>query len=815
MGKALKDLLKDYNFQDNNLNPRNVKSDMLSPNPDDKFANDVKQLKNLTLNIPTIYGTDSVRILTQGKVDTKKLKQKSLKVAGDLIEKGLGKLGGIGKSAGSFVNSKLNETIKPQLPSDLIEGTSTTKGLYTDMLTGGVENKKTAVGNFLSSFATPQQFTQNIGPAATSVIADYASKKIGGVANQLGIGKQGAEEPTLLGGIAGGVKKEQTMYPSMYVDGLINGQKVNYNFDKSNGYTNPQNGVNFNQSQFARKANIGQIYDGTLYGVTENNPGVPKHLRGNLVENINPQSIIYNANSSRRYNAKLNIFVTDSGKRLYDTNLIYTFTKKDDYLVNAKNLATTQDLDNLAIKRNNVDGVPTLGFNSSKASSVLQAKTEGLNTYRTETIALGGAYYDREGFLNVTNSPIGNTNSGEYKIVDVINVNKPKRFSDMAYDEDNDVNVGLFGGYDNRAGDNLVGKINKEHRNLSKAALLNTEYDLIPVSFTLIGTNGGEIKLMSTLTGLTDTPTPNWSEAKGIGSPYKFYFYESFEREISFKVQLYATNEIELQKLWFKVNGLLQLTKPSGFGTSRGVFGKLLKLKIGNLINEESGFLTNCTMTVPDNAPWEIQKNSQSPFMCEMDFTYKVINVARSENFYDGITPPGYNYSTLEKEGRLPLPPLQLPPRPSMSQIDMVKLPKTALNKFEFTPKGAGEMSPYETFVQADNDLYETQKAEEYLNSTRTDLPTLQANADIQQTDAAADYLRQTSTNTPAASTQGESNSFTMNNSTPTNVSNGNTSTPQKWGKQPEYDPKTGDYKRNIFGKIKMFKVRAVDNNQN
>jgi hypothetical protein len=815
MGKALRDLLNEHNFQDNNLNPRNVKSDMLSPKPNDKFSNDVKQLKNLVENIPTIYGTDSVRILTQGKVDTKKLKQKSLKVAGNLIEKGLGKLGGIGKSAGSFLNNKLNETIKPQLPSDLIEGTSTTKGLYTDMLTGGVENKKTAVGNFLSSFATPTQYIQNIGPAATSVIADYASKKVGGVANQLGIGKQGAEEPTLLGGIVGGVKREQTMYPSMYVDGLVNGQKVNYKFDKSNGYTNPQNGVNFNQSQFARKPNIGQIYDGTLYGVTENNPGVPKHLRGNLVENINPQSIIYNANSSRRYNAKLNIFVTDSGKRLYDTNLIYTFTKKDDYLVNATNLATTQDLDNLAIKRNNVDGVPTLGFNSPKANSVLQSKSEGLNTYRTDKVELGGVYYDREGFLNVTNSPIGNTRAGEYKIIDVINVNKPKRFSDMAYDEDNDVNTGLFGGYDNRTGDNLVGKINKEHRNLSKDALNDKGYDLIEVSFTLIeGKSGVEIKLMSTLTGLTDTPTPNWSEAKGIGSPYKFYFYESFEREISFKVQLYATNELELGELWKKVNALMQLTKPSGFGTNRGIFGKLLKLKIGNLINEESGFLTNCTMTVPDNSPWEIQKKSQSPFMCEMDFTYKVLNVGRKENFYDGITPPGYLYSTLEKEGRIPLPPLQLPPRPSMPTIDMVQLPKTALNKFEFTPKGAGEMSPYQTFVEADNDLYDTQKAEEYLNSTRTDLPTLEANADIQQTNAAADYLKQTSTPALGTANAAESNSFTVNKAITPSSNDSPVQTP-KWGKQKEYDPKTGDWKKNIFGKDKLFKVRAVDNAQN
>lgn len=731
MGKSLRDLLNNYNFQDNNLNPRNVKSDMLSPKPSDRFTNNVKQLKNLVENIPTIYGTDSVRILTQGQVDTKKLKQKTLKVAGNLIEKGLGKIGGIGQSAGSLINNKLNETIKPQMPSDLIEGTSTTKGLYTTIITGGVDNQKTAVGGFLSSFATPQQYAQNIGPAATSVITDFASKKVGGAARLLGVAKQGAEEPTLLGAIVGGVKREQAMYPSIYVDGLINGTNVNYKFDKSNIYTNPQNGLNFNQSQLARKQNIGQIYDGDLSGVTRNNPGVPRHLRGNLVESINADTIIYKA----------------LGKPIYNTNLVYTFTKKNEFLVDPKNIATPKDLDSLAIGRGDTTNVSVLGFNSPKAGNI----TQGVNTYRTQKVQAGGPLYDFEGFLNVTNSPIGNTRGGEYKIVDVINVNKPKRFSEMAYDEDNDVNTGLFGGYDNRSGDNVVGKLKKEHRDLSKQAISNKGYDLITISFTLLGTNGGEINLMSTLTGLTDTPTPSYSDTKAIGSPYKFYFFESFEREISFKCQLYATNETELEQLWFKVNGLLQLTKPSGFGTSRGIFGKMLQLKIGSIINEESGFLTNCTLNVPDNSPWEILSGSQAPFMCEMDFTYKVINVGRKESFYNEIKIPGYIYSTLEKEGRLPIPPLQLPPRPSTPTIDLVQLPKTALNDFKFAPTDVNNRTPYQTFVDADNDLYDTQRAEEYLNSTRTDLPTIEANQDIQQTDAAADYLRRTNSNRPTA----------------------------------------------------------------
>jgi hypothetical protein len=660
----MQDLLDEFNFKDKKFNPRNVKSDMLSPKPNDRFTNDVKQLKNLVQNIPTIYGTDSVRILTQGKVDTKKLKQKSLKVAGNLIEKGFGVFGNAGKSVGNLVNNKLNETIKPQLPSDLIEGTSTTKGLYTDMLTGGVDNSKTAVGNFLSSFATPDQFTRNIGPAATSVISDFASKKIGGVASQLGIAKDGAQEPTLLGGIVGGIERQQTIYPSIYVDGLVNSTTIKYNFDKSNTYTNPQNGLNFNQSQFARKQNIGQIYDGDLSGVTSNNPGVPRHLRGNLVENINAESIIYKA----------------VGKPIYNTNLIYTFTKKKDFLVDTKDIASANDLDNLAKNRADTTNVSNLGFNSPKAGNI----TQGINTYRTQT--------DTDGLLNVTSSPIGSGNNGDYKIVDIISTNKPKRFSETAYDSQGNANTKRFGGYNNRIGNDLAGKINKEHRDLSKKALNDTGYDLIHISFKY---GKSEIRLMATLTGLTDTPTANWNDVKAIGSPYKFYFYDSFEREISFKCQLYATNEEELKTLWEKVNSLLKLSKPAGFGSARGTVGKLISLKIGSIINITSGFLTNCTMTVPDNSPWEIKTNSQAPFMCELDFSYKAVTLGGE--LYTGIATPGYQYSRLDKEGKLPIPSntsnqINIPPN---GEPDIIKLPNTNLTEPQTSGGMLGVSNPF------------------------------------------------------------------------------------------------------------------------
>ena len=144
----------------------------------------------------------------------------------------------------------------------------------------------------------------------------------------------------------------------------------------------------------------------------------------------------------------------------------------------------------------------------------------------------------------------------------------------------------------------------------------------------------GNISLVATLTGLTDTSTPNWNDVKAVGSGFKFYLYDSWEREISFKVQLYAQKKEDLDKIWSKANKIKQFTLPKSKG-NLGVFGELIPLKIGDVINIPYGFLSKCDTTIVDNSPWEIDGGSQKPFIFEMDMTYKVVaNKIDGYNFY-------------------------------------------------------------------------------------------------------------------------------------------------------------------------------------
>jgi len=713
MGKAMRDLLNEFNFQDKKFNPRNVKADMLSPSPDDRFANDVKQLSNLVKNSPNIYGKDIVRITTQGKVDTKKVTKAALKVTGNLIQSGLGLFGKIGKAAGSAINDTLNTTQHPLLPSDLVVGNNVTDGgLYAKLAAGNINNQKTAVGNFLSGVATPQQFKQNIGPAVVSAASSIVLKGLGKLASKLSIASAasnlGKNSPLNTGGIAG-VYGLDPKFPS----NQINTQDI----------LKERKGIATNQQQLVRNTGFIDNYEGS---------NIPNNIEVN-------------------------------GSKIPSTGLTST-----DYLNSYKEEVTTFSTGSVGEMQQYSD----LGFNSNDNIGIgvrRQSFTEGLlNPYKLEDAKRTTQGAKLDGFLIVKDGV-----NGVYKVTDIVKEGKPIRFSDKA-SVFGLPNVSFFGGYSNKKADD-INKILGDHREASER-VLDGKSDLIGIRI-------GEFYLMANITGLTDTPTPTWGEAKPIGSPYKFYFYESFEREISFKAQLYAMSEATLPKVWQKANNIMNLTKGVG-GDAGGIRGNIISLKIGDMINSPKGFITSCTLSVPDVSPWEIKNGSQAPFVCELDITYKVIQDTNLASFYNLPANPKYKEVLKNFPSTAPVPPpnnFDEIPRPAMPAIDIKRIGVVnPLNSPTRQLLKANLASSMDT--QAQNDLTQTANAEKYLADT-----------------AGGNSATPLIVNTPMSST----------------VSNTNTPVPpQKWSYQREYNPLTGDYKKNILGQDKLFKVRGVDANQ-
>jgi len=712
----MQELLNEFNFQDKKFNPRNVKADMLSPSPDDRFANDVKQLSNLLKNSPNIYGKDIVRITTQGKVDTKKVTKAALKVTGNLIQSGLGLFGKIGKAAGSAINDTLNTTQHPLLPSDLVINDSITDDkLYAKLAAGNINNQKTAVGNFLSGVATPQQFKQNIGPAAVSALSSIALKGLGKLASKLSIASQASDlnkkSPLNVGAIAG-VYGLDPKFPST----IINTKDI----------LTERKGIATNQQQLVRNAGFIDNYERT---------NIPNNIEIN-------------------------------GSKLPSTGV-----NRNDYLNSYKEETTTFSTGSVG----GMQQYPDLGFNSNDNIGIgvrRQSFTEGLlNPYKLEDAKRTTNGNTLDGFLIVKDGV-----NGVYKITDIIKEGKPKRFSDKA-SVFGLPNVSFFGGYSNRKADD-INKILGDHREASER-VLDGKSDLIGIRI-------GEFYLMANITGLTDTPTPTWGDAKPIGSPYKFYFYESFEREISFKAQLYAMSESALPKVWQKANNIMELTKGVG-GSAGGIRGSIIPLKIGNILNITDGFITSCTMTVPDISPWEIKNGSQAPFVCELDIIYKVIQNTNDVPFYNLPLDAKYNKVLKNFPSTAPVPPPN----------DFNQVSKPVVPAIDIKPIGV--VNPLNSPTRQ---LF------------KANLAASNVEGDLTQTANAEKYLADTANKTPAGVNL--TTPLLPNTAITSNTSNSTIpSIPQNFGKQPEYDPLTGDYKKNIFGQVKLFKVRGVDANQN
>ena len=67
------------------------------------------------------------------------------------------------------------------------------------------------------------------------------------------------------------------------------------------------------------------------------------------------------------------------------------------------------------------------------------------------------------------------------------------------------------------------------------------------------------------------------------------------------------------------------------------MFGRVIPLVIGDVIDAQHGFLTACNTSILDNSPWEITDGKQKPFVFEMDITYKAITNDSTYKHYKTI----------------------------------------------------------------------------------------------------------------------------------------------------------------------------------
>ena len=637
MPKSLKDIYEKWNFP-NSSDPKAIDTKVPS-----KLETDGKQLLHLVKQSPKIYGTDIVRIASGGQVDKDKVRSVVGKIAGK------GKLGG-------FVKKLIAPTAYK--PGDLIADNKTIDPLYEGVQEnssfGGVVLK--SVKQFLKDNKTPQQIAGNALGAGLD-LAQKGLKALGNKAlGKLGIGKIDSDNPVDVRKPSSSyISKRSLIFPSTVVihqnknvGGVVGNQEQNYFVD----------GIAIDDV-FNKRITIGtdfkSIIDDTA--IAYENDKVLKsdtYFNGSMMLKF----------SKDGYEGMKGVANYNEYIKAENTTKSILLKQRKDFNHNIRNKFLSIDTDiNEVLVFANVSGsvlypkktklpsdFPLIGTLDGKAPDPKEKKdiygqnNGAINSFSQSLLDSGRRVdqsYFGSGSINVDNQITKGT------LVSNPNVST----ASFAYTNNKDIYEG---------DSSTIGDVEKK---IATSKVLRQTYKTLqpqPVKITLptysskpgaflnkskqsilskapsnLNVVIAGISFPSTITSFQDSLTPNWDSVNPIGAGVPFYVFNNVEREISFKMLLYAENASEVAAIKDKYNavGKAAWSKRGQYGA----YGNITSLTIGNLISQV-GFISAWTLAIDDMHPWDI--DAGLPMVVSIDITFKVAtnNDTETYNLY-GFSP--------------------------------------------------------------------------------------------------------------------------------------------------------------------------------
>jgi hypothetical protein len=136
--------------------------------------------------------------------------------------------------------------------------------------------------------------------------------------------------------------------------------------------------------------------------------------------------------------------------------------------------------------------------------------------------------------------------------------------------------------------------------------------------------NKEAIIFRATLTGISDTISPNWNDATYLGRADSFYTYSKTTRELAFGITVYAQSKDEVTPQWRKINRIVGLCYPTEYKNDNAMRGPIVQLTLGDLYNDVYGFFSSVSVKPDENSMWDIDDGFQLPQIVSLDisFTY-------------------------------------------------------------------------------------------------------------------------------------------------------------------------------------------------
>ena len=195
--------------------------------------------------------------------------------------------------------------------------------------------------------------------------------------------------------------------------------------------------------------------------------------------------------------------------------------------------------------------------------------------------------------------------------------------------------------------DNVVNEINEKTHfedatKLSESKSANKFQNQIWVTFKKYG-NKEIIPFVGSVTGISEDVTPEWSNFKYLGSPFKVYRYQGVERSVKFNLKLYYNTITErntmmqklnyLKSLAFPYEQISQMTYGDNKQTSQYAFSpQMFYFSVGDMYKNVLSHLESISVNVEDNVNWpNFQPNGKAATNPDDEILYpSVVDVALS-----------------------------------------------------------------------------------------------------------------------------------------------------------------------------------------
>jgi hypothetical protein len=112
---------------------------------------------------------------------------------------------------------------------------------------------------------------------------------------------------------------------------------------------------------------------------------------------------------------------------------------------------------------------------------------------------------------------------------------------------------------------------------------------------------------------ISDSYDAEWNAISYMGRGEKFYKYGGFDRKMSLGFTVVAQSKNELNAMYDKLNFLASSLAPEYLDslTSGYMCGNMAYITLGDYINDQPGIITSLTYDIPEESPWEINRDTQ------------------------------------------------------------------------------------------------------------------------------------------------------------------------------------------------------------